>query len=154
VSDARSSSAGSLGLLALRIGVGVVMAWHGWQKVDGGITNFAGFLEQLALPSPDLLAYVVTALELGGGILLVIGALTRIVGLLIAIQMSLTGFWIKLSKFDSPFISSESTGIELDFVLMAGALALALLGAGSISLDNAIGGRKRAAEPAPAAAAS
>ena len=40
----RLGSFDHLGLLALRIGVGVIMAWHGWQKVGGGVTNFAGFV--------------------------------------------------------------------------------------------------------------
>lgn len=135
----RLSSVDHLGLLALRIGVGVTMAWHGWQKVDGGVSNFAGFVETLGIPLPTFTAYLVTGLELIGGLALVIGVLTRVVGALIAVEMALTGFWVKGSKLDAPFIGTEGTGIELDFVLMAGALALVFLGAGRLSVDRAAG---------------
>ncbi|HYI45076.1 MAG TPA: DoxX family protein [Actinomycetota bacterium] len=146
----RLGSFDHLGLLGLRIGVGVVMAWHGWQKVDGGVTNFAGFVESLGIPAPTFMAYLVTGLELLGGLALVIGVLTRVIGGLIAIEMALTGFWVKGSKLDAPFIGTEGTGIELDFVLMTGALALFFLGAGRLSIDQAVGLEERA-EPAPAA---
>lgn len=142
-------SVGYLGPLALRVGVGVVLAWHGWQKIDGGVSNFAGFVESLGIPAPTPMAYIVTALEFLGGIALVIGVLTRFVAALIAIQMLLTGFWVKASKLQVPFIGTEGTGSELDFALMAGALALVFLGAGRLSVDHATGlDRKSYLEPA------
>ena len=42
--------AGDLGPLFMRIGVGVVFAWHGWLKFDGGVGNFAGFLGRSTCP--------------------------------------------------------------------------------------------------------
>ncbi|HWL65167.1 MAG TPA: DoxX family protein [Actinomycetota bacterium] len=141
-------SAGYLGTLALRIGVGLTMAWHGWQKIDGGVTNFAGFVESLGIPAPSLMAYLVTGLELLGGIALIAGALTRPIAALIAIEMLLTGFWVKGSKLDVSFIAPEGAGIELDFVLMAGALALVFWGPGRLSVDHAAGLDRPAASPA------
>jgi uncharacterized membrane protein YphA (DoxX/SURF4 family) len=101
------SSVGYLGPLFLRVGVGVVMAWHGWQKLDGGVSNFAGFVESLGIPAPTLTAYVVTVIELVGGTALIFGVLTRVAASLIAIEMALTGFWVKPSKLQAPFMGTE-----------------------------------------------
>jgi putative oxidoreductase len=144
------NSVGYLGPLFLRVGVGVVMAWHGWQKLDGGVSNFAAFVESLGIPAPTLTAYVVTVIELVGGTALIFGVLTRVAASLIAIEMALTGFWVKPSKLQAPFIGTEGTGFELDVALMVGALALALLGPGRLSVDHATG-FDRAADAAPPA---
>jgi putative oxidoreductase len=134
--QARFGALSGLGLLVLRGVVGVVMAYHGWEKVTGGVENFAGFLESLSVPFPGLMAYVVTGLELGGGILLAVGLLTRLWGLLIAIEMVFTTILVKV---DLGLIAPETAGAELDLLILAGCLMLVLIGPGAISLDRALG---------------
>ena len=76
------------GLAILRIVLGIAMLVHGWSKLSGGVDNVAGFFGgQLGIPAPQLMAWVVTIVELVGGILLVVGFLTQIVGILIALDM-------------------------------------------------------------------
>lgn len=57
--------------LVLRLIVGVVMAAHGVQKLSGGPAAFGeGAIAPLGLPAPALLGWLVTLVELGGGIAL------------------------------------------------------------------------------------
>jgi putative oxidoreductase len=120
----------------LRVAVGIVFVAHGYQKVSNGLEGFGGFLTSLNVPMPDLMSYVVTILEIGGGILLILGLGTRIVALLLALEMVFT---IALVKLDTGFIGEQGTGAELDFLLLAGGLTLALLGPGALSADRALG---------------
>jgi putative oxidoreductase len=115
------------------------MAWHGWQKIDGGIGGFEGFVRSLDLPVPALLAPVVTWLEFLGGLLLIVGLLTRLWALLIGVEMVFTAFLVKASKLDVGFIGAEGTGYELDLMILAACAALVLLGPGRASADAAIG---------------
>jgi putative oxidoreductase len=133
--------ASDLASLALRLALGVVMAFHGWDKI-GDVEGFAGFVDSLGVPAPTLMAYVVTYLELIGGIALILGLATRYVSALFAIEMVFT---IALVKIDVGLISVEGgAGAELDLLVLAIALSLLLTGAGSWSVDAAFTGRRRA----------
>ena len=136
---ARLDPAGPLALLVLRLGVGVTMAWHGWQKFEGGVSGFAGFVDSVGLPVPTLLAWVVATLELVGGLMIVAGLLTRIPALLITLEMVGTAFYVKASQLSTGFIAPEGVGFELDLVLLVGAFSIFVLGPGPLSLDAAVG---------------
>src|SRR3712207_7868541 len=60
---------------------GLIMAAHGFQKLQAGVGNFGGFLAQLGVPLPTLMAYVVTFVELVAGILLILGLFSRLAAL-------------------------------------------------------------------------
>ena len=76
------------GLAILRVVLGIAMLVHGWSKLSGGVGNVAGFFGGvLGIPAPGLMAWVVTIVELVGGILLVVGFLSQIAGILIALDM-------------------------------------------------------------------
>ena len=126
------------GLLVLRGIAGFTMAWHGWQKIETGVGGFKAFVESLSLPAPGLLAPVVTALEFGGGLLLLVGLLTRLWALLIGVEMVFTAFLVKAAKLDLGFIGAEGTGYELDLLILAACVTLLLLGPGRLSLDAAV----------------
>lgn len=129
---------GDLASLALRLAVGVVLAYHGWLKV-GDVSGFAGFVDSLGIPAPDLMAYVVTYLELLGGVALIIGLATRYVAGLFVVEMVFT---IALVKLDVGLIASEGgVGAELDLLILAIALSLVLTGAGRWSVDSFLAGR-------------
>lgn len=127
-----------LGTLAARILVGVIMAAHGLQKLQAGPGNFGGLLGQLGVPAPTLMAYVVVFVELVGGILLIVGLLSRLSALLLTIELVVAILLVKtgvglLSPMDSPGV-----GAELDLALIAGLLAVLFAGPGRFSLDNAL----------------
>jgi putative oxidoreductase len=131
---------GDTALLVLRLAVGVVFAYHGWLKIPD-VSGFAGFLDSLGVPAPDLMAYVVTYLEFVGGIALIVGLATRYVAALFAIEMVFT---IVLVKLDVGLIATEGVGAELDLLILAIALSLLLVGAGRWSVDALISGRRTA----------
>src|SRR5437763_16653901 len=71
----------NLGLLILRLVVGLLLAGHGAQKLFGwfgghGLGGTAAFFDQLGLKPGHLHARAAGVLELGGGILLARGLLT------------------------------------------------------------------------------
>lgn len=156
----RSGRVADIAPLVLRVGVGLVFALHGWQKFSSGPVNFgATTLEPLGVPAPEIVAWLMTVAEGVGGVLLIVGLLTRLATLpLIAIMVGA----IVLVKTNVGFLTPAGAGIpgaELDTVLLAGAVTLLFLGPGRISLDAAIGYEHRVAivrsarEPEPAGSA-
>lgn len=134
--DSSVGRTADLGPLFMRVGIGVVFAWHGWQKLDGGVDNFAGFLDSLGVPLPTLVAWLQVAAEGIGGLLLIAGLLTRLATIpLIAIMIG--AIW--LVKADVGFIVADAAGAELETVLLAGLLGLLFIGPGRISLDAVAG---------------
>ncbi len=125
--------------LVLRVGLGIVFVAHGWQKLTNGPSGFAQMLVGLDVPAPEVLAWLVTVAELVGGVLLLLGLLTRLATLpLIATMVGA----IALVKADLGVIApmgAPMPGAELDIALLAGLLALALIGPGRLSVDHAVG---------------
>lgn len=131
---------GDIAVLALRLAVGVVLAYHGWLKL-GDVSGFAGFVDSLGVPAADLMAYAVTYLEFLGGIALIIGLATRYVAALFVVEMMFT---IALVKLDVGLIASGGgAGAELDLLILATALSLVLTGARRWSADALLAGRRR-----------
>ena len=126
------------GLAILRVVLGIVMLVHGWSKLSGGVGNVAGFFGGvLGIPAPGLMAWVVTIVELVGGILLVVGFLTQIVGILVALDMLGAILFAYLLR-GSPFIENGSITWEKEAVFAAAALCIALAGPGAWSVDDVV----------------
>src|SRR5215212_1970646 len=127
------------GLLVLRVILGVIMAAHGLQKIQRGPAEFGRTaLDSLGVPAPEVVGYVVTFAELGGGLLLILGLLTRLAALILTVDLVVA---IVLVKVRVGLIAEEGAGAgaELDLALIAGFGALLLMGAGALSLDRLIG---------------
>ncbi|HEX2177206.1 MAG TPA: DoxX family protein [Nocardioidaceae bacterium] len=135
--------AADLGPLLLRVGIGTVFAWHGWLKLDGGVSNFAGFLDSLGVPLPEVVAWLQVMAEGIGGLLLIAGLLTRFVTLpLIGIMIGA----ILMVKVDVGFIVADAAGAAYETALLAGLLGLLFMGPGRLSLD-AVAGLESSAAP-------
>jgi putative oxidoreductase len=136
--------------LVVRVIVGVIISAHGWQKLMGGPANFAGGLTHLGVPLPGLMAWVVTFVELVGGILLIVGLFSRLAALLLTIEFIVIILTVKIHV---PLIAPPNSaypGTELDLALLAGFLVVLLMGPGRISLDHALG-IEREVDEGPAA---
>ena len=125
-------------LTVLRVIAGFLFAAHGWQKfneftIAGTQASFA----KMGVPAAELAAPLVATLELAGGIALILGVLTRVFAALLALDMLGAFFLVHASA--GVFVGNG--GYELVLLLAAGALAIALAGAGRISADAALFGR-------------
>jgi putative oxidoreductase len=131
---------GDIGLLILRLVVGLLLAGHGAQKLFGwfggpGLKGVAGWLDSIGLRPPMFWAIMAGLSEFGGGLLLALGLLNPIgsLGIIAAMLMAILvvhwgqGLW------------NENRGSELPLTNLAVALALALTGPGAYSLDAALG---------------
>lgn len=127
--------------LVLRAVVGVVMAAHGLDKVATGLPAFTGLVRSLGVPAPEVVAVVVIAAEALGGLALVLGLLTRWAALGNAAVLG--GLLIALRP--APRIVG---GPELELVLLAALVALALAGPGSWSLDAVLARHRPLPHPA------
>jgi len=128
------------GLAILRIVLGIAMLVHGWGKLSGGVDGVAGFFGgTLGIPAPGLMAWVVTIVELVGGILLVVGFLTQIAGILITLDMLGAILFAYLLR-GAPFIAENGQQIswEKEAVFAAAALCIVLAGPGAWAVDDVL----------------
>lgn len=130
-------------LLVVRVVTGLTMFMHGWQKLTGpgfgGVGDmFAGMDVPLAAVSGPLTMLV----ELIGGVLLVLGLGTRVVGAAFAVVMLGALFIVHLS---AGFYAADG-GYELVLLLAAVSAALCVSGPGAWSLDAVIAGRRVGAQ--------
>ncbi|OUC93637.1 DoxX family protein [Streptosporangium minutum] len=129
-----------LAALIARIVLGVIFIAHGWQKLsDGGLDATTAGFTSMGVPMARVAAAFSIAVEFGGGILLILGLLTPLVGLLLAVDM--LGAFIFSHMRKGVFVSEG--GFELVGALGSAVLLLAAGGAGRISLDHLIFGRRR-----------
>lgn len=133
--------------LVVRIIVGIIMAAHGFQKLAMGPGAFGQGLAQMGVPAAALMGYVVTFVELVGGILLILGLFSRLAALLLTINLTVA---ILLVKVNIGLIAppEAGAGAELDLALIAGFVTVLLAGPGRLSLDHALGLEDGATEKA------
>jgi putative oxidoreductase len=120
-----------LGLLVLRLGVAAILVSSGYEKLFGAPGKWLAWFPKQGFPS--YFSYVAGSLEFFGGVLLILGLLTRIVGLLLAIQMAVV-VW-KVSLPHTGIYNVE--GYALPLMLGAACFALFTVGAGILSVDRA-----------------
>lgn len=116
-----------------RVGLGVTFMAHGWQKLnEWTVAGTTASFTQMGVPMPGIAAPFATFVELIGGALLILGALTPIVGALLAVNMIGAFFIVHVSA--GPFV--DQGGWELVAALAAGVLLLAACGPGRFSVDR------------------
>jgi putative oxidoreductase len=138
-----SSSGGQpqWGLLMLRFALGSVMFWAGWLKVSEFLPAFEKGLAAEGVPLPEFFAYSVTALEVVGGAFIVVGVLSRLIALLLTIDLVVA---ILLVTHEIGFLSSTGkSGVELNLLLIGGFLVILFGGPGSISVDRVLEGKAK-----------
>jgi putative oxidoreductase len=129
----------NLGLLVLRLVVGLLLAGHGAQKLFGlfgghGLRGTAGFFEQIGLKPGHVHATSAGLLEFGGGLLLALGLLTPFASAALIAVMTAAVITVHAPKG----LWSTNGGYEYNLLIAATAFALAAIGAGGWSLDRAL----------------
>lgn len=117
-----------LGLLVLRVVLGVIMMGHGYPKVFGGLHQHVQLVSSLGLPG--WLAYLSAAAEFLGGILVILGLFTRCAALAIAIDLT-----VVITKVHWKNGLLGNGGYQLPLALAAIAFSLIFSGAGPMALD-------------------
>jgi putative oxidoreductase len=119
--------------LVARIGLGVILTMHGWQKFfDWGLAGTEASFVMTGVPLPGVSALFASAVELFGGAALILGIGLPIVGILIAIDMA-GAFLFAHSGFGL----IEPGGGELVIGLGVGSLIAGFHG-GAYSLDRVL----------------
>jgi putative oxidoreductase len=129
----------SIGMLIIRIVVGLLFVGHGTQKLFGwfgghGRSGTTGFMESLGYPAPGAAAVVGGAAEAVGGVLLLLGFLTPLGSLLVIAMMVSAMLAVHVSRG----MWNTTGGIELPLVYAVVAAGIAF-GPGRFSLDRVIG---------------
>ncbi|TMB97114.1 MAG: DoxX family protein [Chloroflexi bacterium] len=130
----------AVGLLILRLVVGLTIAGHGAQKLFGwwggpGMTGWTQMVTKLRIRPAEPWAWIAALAEFGGGILLALGLLTPLAAVAIAGSMIIAiatvhlprGFWV------------TKGGYEYNLAVLATMASLSLTGPGTYSLDQVLG---------------
>ena len=128
----------NLALLVLRCGVGAVMLAHGINHIVGGgkIAGTARWFESLGMKPGIVHAWLASLTEVAGGALLVLGLLTPVGGAAVVGVMLVA--WITNHRGNGFFIFRPGEGWEYVMTLTFAGFALAVLGPGEWSLDDAL----------------
>ena len=119
-------------LMLTRIIMGVIMVTHGWHRWQNeGITAEANILEHAGIPNPGLMVWLLIGFEVIGGIFLIFGLATPVIGL----GLMVLNIGIILTLRSHTFYVHNS-GWEYNAVMTIVGLVLMTHGAGRIGLDN------------------
>jgi putative oxidoreductase len=121
--------------LVARIVVSWVFLWTGWGK----LTHLPLVTENFGLwgvPAPEILAPFVSGVEFFGGILLLLGLLTRISAGALGVVMIVA---VKVAQWDDVDSLQTFLGLE-EIIYLAIFVWLAIAGAGSVSVDRLLEG--------------
>jgi putative oxidoreductase len=129
-----------LALFALRLVIGLLFIGHGAQKLFGvfsgpGLDPTAATFERMGLRPGRLHATAAGCAELGGGLLLALGALTPLAAAAITAVMTTAIITVHVRNG----LWNTEKGFEYNLVLIAAAFAVVGAGPGAWSLDSALG---------------
>lgn len=134
--DDRTTDAPGVLLSLLRFVIGFLFICHGASKMFGVLGGSMGSGKPAALTS---LLGVSGVIEFFGGVLLLVGLLTRVTAFIIAMEMVVAYFKVHLPRGPWPILNRGELPVIYCFVL----LYLAAVGGGPFSLDAVIGARRR-----------
>ena len=121
----------ALGLLIIRLAVGLTLAAHGAQKLFGmfgghGIAGTAGFFEAIGFRPGRPLALLAGLGEVAGGLALALGLFTPFAAAVVGVHLE-KGFF------------AQNGGYEFALVMALTAAGVAFAGPGALSVDEALG---------------
>jgi len=131
----------SVGLLLVRLVVGVAFILHGWPKIKQPFSWMEGM--GASVTPPGFLQAVGAFIEVGGGLLLILGLLTPLAALALALQMIAALSLVHWPAGD-PFVAPGKSNYELPLVYLVLFILMMTIGAGGVSLDELFFGRRRA----------
>ncbi len=137
--------------IPIRMILGVGFMVHGWAKWNRGPSAFAELLKQAHVPLPLANAWLVTLLEIFGGLALLMGAFVAVVSIPLILSMLAAMFTVNIkygfSAVNTIGLTPEGPqlgppGYEINLLYIACLVAVILGGAGPLSID-ALRNRRR-----------
>jgi putative oxidoreductase len=138
-------------VLPLRLVVGYGFLAHGMVKWSRGPANFAKLLHQIGVPLPASTAYLVTLLEVFGGVAILLGAFVTVVSIPLVASMLVAMFTVQL-RFGFSAVNTVGLtpagpifgppGYEINLLYIAALIGLALGGPGPWSVDGWLARRR------------
>ena len=129
--DSDASSA----VILIRLFVGGVFLSEGIQKFlfpgDLGVGRFV----KIGIPSPEIMAPFVGAVEIAGGVLLLAGFLTRLAAIPLIINMLVAITTTKIPILHKSGFWAMAHEARVDYAMLLGCIFLLIAGAGTWSLD-------------------
>jgi putative oxidoreductase len=124
------------GKLLLRLAIGILILMHGIAKLRFGLGDVATSLARAHVPAP--IGYLVYVGEVAAPVMMIAGLWTRPAALVVAFNMLVA---LLLGHPRELFEMTEHGGLllEVQWLYFAGAVAVALLGAGRFSAAGAKG---------------
>lgn len=122
-----------VGLLILRVSIGVMMLLHGIAKISHGVDGIAGMMEGFGLPG--WIAFGVYLGEVLAPLLMIVGFRTRLASAVFVVNMLV----ILLIAHGGQLLSLSPMGgwvLELQGLYFFGSLVLFFTGAGKYALSN------------------
>jgi putative oxidoreductase len=135
-----SSSLQSPFLLAVRLYWGWQFVQTGWGKLND-TNKVIGFFTDLGIPAPALNAHFVSALEFGGGLLLILGLGSRLIALPLAIDMIVAYITADREALFSIISAPDKFAAAAPFTFLIASLIVLIFGPGRLSLDAFLTGR-------------
>jgi putative oxidoreductase len=142
----RSTESLQLAPTALRLVIGIGFLVHGWAKLSRGPDKFANVLNWMEIPFPHLMAWVVTLVEILGGLALILGVFVMFISLPLFLIHLVAMFGVHwqygFSSVNTIGLGSSGPifsppGYEINLLYMAGILAIMLYGGGgAFSIDS------------------
>src|SRR5579862_4581047 len=130
-----SSSLASPFLLAVRLYWGWQFTQAGWGKLHD-IGKVIGFFTELGIPAPVLNAYFVSALEFAGGLLLVVGLGSRLIAVLLAVDMIVAYITADREALFSIISNPDKFTAAAPYTFLFASLLVLIFGPGRFSLDT------------------
>lgn len=128
-------------LLVARVVIGTIFIAHGAQKFfQWTLAGTGQAFAEMGVPLPQVAATFAAVVELGAGILLVLGLLTPLAAILTLIVT--VGAWLMVHLPYGVFVANN--GWELVAALAVGSLVFVAAGPGRFSLDQLITRRRSA----------
>lgn len=126
-------------LLVGRILLSLVFLVAGYRKLMA-VAGSAGYFAKLGFPMPDVMVWVAIAIELGGGILLLLGWKARWAAWLLALFTLIAAFAAhRFWEVDPAQYANQMNHFLKNLAIIGGMLFVAAVGPGALSVD----GRRR-----------
>jgi putative oxidoreductase len=123
----------------------LVRLYWGWQLIESGwgklhnLGKVTEFFTSLGLPMPGATAVFISSLEFFGGILLAIGLFSRVISLMLTVNLLVAYITADREALFSIFSDPDKFMAAAPFTFLVASLLVLIFGAGKVSADTLLG---------------